>query len=304
MASMLPVEYQRASEGFGETPAVRPTSSPLSRRPHAIGTIMATEQDIDDKRGNAVLNSLSLGARERIFTHLSPVSLNIKTVLFEHDELITDVYFPLSGVISLVTPLKDGSAVEVAMVGNEGIVGVPLQAAGSLTVRAICQVAGTSLRMKAATFLAEFIGETRFRDLVQNYTQALFGQVSQSAACNRLHTNEERLSRWLLMSGDRVGSDEFRITQNFLAQMLGSQRSTVTLSARLLQDAGLIRYHHGRVTIIDRDGLEEVSCECYGVIRTLFDSSAPDQRRRLAARRRKKAPRTGPWTSRDIASHS
>jgi CRP-like cAMP-binding protein len=246
---------------------------------------MATENTVD-QRGNAILNALPPKARERIMNHLSPVFLKIKTILFQPDELITEVYFPLSGVISLVTPLKNGTVVEVATVGNEGIVGVPLKADGSLTVRAISQVAGTSLRMDAATFLAEFGGENQSRDLVQNYTRALFGQISQSAACNRLHTNEERLSRWLLMSGDRVGSDEFRITQDFLAQMLGSQRSTVTLSARLLQTAGLIRYHRGRVTIVDRDGLEEVSCECYGVIRALFDSRAPEQRRRSASRRR------------------
>lgn len=247
---------------------------------------MATEQSTVDSRGNAILNALPLSARERIMRHLSPVSLKIKTILFEPGEVITDVHFPLSGVISLVTPLEDGNIVEVATVGNEGIVGVPLQADGSLAVRAISQVAGTALRMEAGAFLAEFGGEGHLRGLVQNYTRVLFGQISQAAACNRLHSNEERLSRWLLMSHDRVGTDEFRITHDFLAQMLGSRRSTVTLSAGLLQAAGLIRYHRGRVSILDRGGLEEVSCECYGVIRALFDATAPKQRRRLASRRR------------------
>lgn len=246
---------------------------------------MATEQRTVDSRGNAILNALPPDTRERVMTHMSHVSLKIKTILFEPGEVITDVHFPLSGVISLVTPLQDGNIVEVATVGNEGIVGVPLQAAGSLAVRAISQVAGTTLRMKASAFLAEVGKEAQLHDLVQNYTRVLFGQISQAAACNRLHSNEERLSRWLLMSHDRVGTEEFRITHDFLGQMLGSRRSTVTLSAGLLQAAGLIQYRRGRVTIRDRDGLEEVSCECYGVIRALFDSTAPTQRRRVAARR-------------------
>jgi len=199
------------------------------------------------------------------------VELPIKTVLFEPGGPIDAVYFPMSGVISLVTALEDGSIVEVATVGNEGIVGVPHVAQGSLAVRAISQVAGTSLCMDAASFLAEWEHPGPLRDLVQNYLQALFGQVSQAAACNRLHSNEERLSRWLLMSHDRVGVDQFLITHEFLGQMLGSRRATVTLSAGLLQAAGLIRYQHGHVTIVDREGLESVSCECYAVIKGELD---------------------------------
>jgi CRP-like cAMP-binding protein len=177
------------------------------------------------------------------------------------------VYFPLNGVISLVTPLEDGAIVEVATVGNEGVVGVPLVLGGSLTVRAISQVAGWVLRMDAASFLQEMARPGPMRELTDDYLQALFGQISQAAACNRLHTNEERLSRWLLMSHDRVGVDEFAITHEFLGQMLGSRRATVTLSAGILQAAGLIKYHRGLVNIVDRHGLEQVACECYGVIR-------------------------------------
>jgi len=198
-------------------------------------------------------------------------ALAIKAVLFEPGAAIDAVYFPISGVISLVTALEDGNIVEVATVGNEGIVGVPHVAHGSLVVRAISQVAGSSLRMEAATFLAEWEHPGPLRDLVQNYLPALFGQIAQAAACNRLHSNEERLSRWLLMSHDRVGVDEFLITHEFLGQMLGSRRATVTLSAGLLQAAGLIRYHRGHVTIVDREGLEGVSCECYRVIKDELD---------------------------------
>jgi CRP-like cAMP-binding protein len=220
---------------------------------------------------NRILDALPGVERDRLIRSMELSRLPIKTVLFEPGEPIDAVYFPISGVISLVTALEDGSIVEVATIGNEGIVGVPHVARGSLAVRAISQVAGSSLRMEAAAFLAEWERPGSLRDLVQNYLQALFGQVSQAAACNRLHSNEERLSRWLLMSHDRVGVDEFQITHEFLGQMLGSRRATVTLSAGLLQAAGLIRYHRGQVTIIDREGLEGVACECYQVIKDELD---------------------------------
>jgi CRP-like cAMP-binding protein len=202
---------------------------------------------------------------------MRPNHLTVKTVLFDPGQVITSVYFPLDGVVSLVTPLADGNIVEVATIGNEGMVGVPLVAGGSLAVRAISQVGGRTLCMDASTFIAELERLPGFRKLIQRYVQALFGQISQAAACNRLHSNEERLSRWLLMSHDRVGVDSFPITHEFLGQMLGSRRATVTLSAGLLQAAGLIRYHRGRVTIVDRAGLEGVSCECYGIIKAALD---------------------------------
>jgi CRP-like cAMP-binding protein len=220
---------------------------------------------------NRILDALPPAERDRIIGTMQVVALPIKTVLFEPGAMIDAVHFPISGVISLVTPLEDGSIVEVATVGNEGIVGVPHVAGGSLTVRAISQVAGASLRMPAAAFLAEWERPGPLRNLVQNYLQALFGQISQAAGCNRLHSNEERLSRWLLMSHDRVGLSEFHITHEFLGQMLGSRRATVTLSAGVLQAAGLIRYNRGLVTIVDREGLEGVSCECYKVIKDALD---------------------------------
>jgi len=222
-------------------------------------------------RGNQILDALPPNDRNRLIADMRVVELPIKTVLFEPSEPIDAIYFPLGGVISLVTALDDGAIVEVATIGNEGIVGLPYVAGGSLAVRAISQVAGHSWRMSAATFLAEWEHPGPLRDLVQNYLPALFGQVAQAAACNRLHSNEERLSRWLLMSHDRVGQDQFLITHEFLGQMLGSRRATVTLSAGVLQAAGLIRYHRGLVSIVDRPGLEEVACECYAVIKQEFD---------------------------------
>ena len=206
----------------------------------------------------------------------SNVTLDVRTVLFEPGGPIDAVYFPTDGVISLVTPLDSGAVVEVATVGNEGIVGVPLVLpAGGFAVRAITQVAGHGIRLDACVFV-EWLEHSRpLQTLVERYTQALFGQIAQAAACNRLHSSEERLSRWLLMSHDRVEADDFMITQEFLGQMLGARRSTVSVSAGILQRAGLIRYTRGHVTIVDRDGLESVACECYAVIKRELDGVAP-----------------------------
>jgi CRP-like cAMP-binding protein len=238
-----------------------------------------TSPSHDDVRGNRILAALPAAERAHLAERLTVVSLPIKTVLFEPGQQIEAVHFPVDGVISLVTALEDGAIVEVATIGNEGIVGVPLLSGGSLAVRAISQVAGQALRMTAGDFLAELEGNGALSHLASRYIQALFGQISQAAACNRLHSNEERLSRWLLMSHDRVGVDEFAITHEFLGQMLGSRRATVTLSAGLLQAAGLIRYHRGQVTILDRVGLEGVSCECYAVIKAELDNVVADAQR-------------------------
>jgi CRP-like cAMP-binding protein len=220
---------------------------------------------------NRILHALPVDERDHLAGLLHYFALPTRTVLFEPGQVIRFVHFPVDGVISLVTPLADGGIVEVATIGNEGIVGVPFVLGGSLAVRAISQLGGHGLRMDATAFVAQLEHLPVFRELVRRYIQALFGQISQAAACNRLHSNEERLSRWLLMSRDRVASDTFPITHEFLGQMLGSRRATVTLSAGLLQAAGLIRYQRGHMTIVDAAGLAEVSCECYRVIKAELD---------------------------------
>jgi CRP-like cAMP-binding protein len=221
---------------------------------------------------NRLLDALPEAENECLRRLFRPVFLEIRTVLFEPNETIVSVEFPLNCVVSLVSPLEGGAIVEVATVGNEGIVGVPLAIERSLAVRAICSVAGWALRMDASTFLNEVEREGPLRAVVDDYLLALFGQISQAAACNRLHSNEQRLSRWLLMSHDRVGINEFAITHEFLASMLGARRATVSLSAGALQAAGLIRYHRGQVTIVDRAGLEGAACECYAVIRSRLNA--------------------------------
>jgi len=226
---------------------------------------------VSEAGSNHLLDAMPTLEYERWFATLTPTFLHLKAVLFDAGDVIEAVYFPLTGVIALVTPLQDGATVEVATVGNEGVVGVPLVLSGSLAVRGICQVAGWVLRMTSAAFLEATREEPAIRTIVDDYVQALFGQIAQAAACNLLHSNEERLSRWLLMSHDRVGADRFPITHEFLAQMLGCRRATVTLSAGVLQAEGLIRYYRGHVTIVDRPGLEIASCECYAVIRAELD---------------------------------
>jgi len=224
------------------------------------------------REGNRILRALPEPELQRLLPELELVSLPVTFVLYEPGQQITALYFPIDSVISLVTPLHEGTIVEVATVGNEGIVGVPLGSGGApATVRAISQVDGRSLRLSTHVFAAEVARGGPLRALVRRYEQALFSQIAQAAACNRLHSNEERLSRWLLLSHDRVGRDEFAITQEFLGQMLGSRRATVTLSAGILQRAGLIRYRRGRLTIVDREGLEAASCECYRTINDALD---------------------------------
>jgi Crp-like helix-turn-helix domain len=230
--------------------------------------------------GNRLLDALPIERTRRLRRSLHPAWLDTGTVLFEPGETIAFVDFPRSCVVSLVTPFHEGTSAEVASIGNEGIVGVPIAPGGSLAFRAISSVAGSVDRIDASIFLDEVKADPLLQEVVNDYVRALFGEIAQSAACNRLHSNEERLGRWLLMSNDRVGTDEFDITQELLSQILASRRATVTLSAERLRAAGLIRYHRGRVTIVDRSGLEAVACECYHTIKTELDAVVDRAHRR------------------------
>jgi hypothetical protein len=229
---------------------------------------------------NRLLDALPMGEGRRLRRSLSSVFLDVDTVLFEPGEPIGFVDFPRNCVVSLVTPFQDGTSVEVATIGNEGIVGVPVRPGGALAFRAISSVAGWVDRMDAATFVDEVEADRHLQELVNDYVRVFFGEIAQAAACNRLHSNEERLSRWLLMTRDRVGADEFAITHELLGQILGSRRATVSLSAESLRAAGLIRYHRGRVSIVDRVGLEAVACECYRTITTELDGVVQRAHRR------------------------
>lgn len=220
---------------------------------------------------NRLLAALPASEYERLAPHLQLVSLPIRQVLYEPNEPIKYVYFPIGSMVSLVSIMKDGSTIEVGLVGNEGMVGVPVILGGNITTtKAFVQVSDNALQMDADLLKSEFNRGGQLQLLLLRYTQALLTQVSQSAACNRFHTIEERLARWMLLVADAVESDEFMLTQEFISQMLGTRRSGVTVAAGTLSQAGMLRYSRGKITILNREALEATSCECYGVIRDEF----------------------------------
>ena len=198
---------------------------------------------------------------------LEELDVALRHGVFCADGPIRHVYFPVSCVISVHTRMQDGVAVEIVTVGREGMVGLPIFLGGGQTpTTAFCQIAGRSLRMSADAFRAALAVNPVLNTLLLRYTQALLTQVSQSAACNRVHPVEERCARWLLSTHDNVAGEGFELTQEFLAEMLGVRRPRVSVAASILQRAGFIRYSRGRIQIVDRAGLEGAACECYGVI--------------------------------------
>lgn len=221
---------------------------------------------------NKILAALSPAEYQRLVPHLEQVTLSVKQVLYEASEPITHVYFPNQAIASLVCIQEDGSTVEAGMVSNDGMVGLPVIWGGnSTTTTAFIQVAGNGMRMKAELLKAEFKLGGELQSLLLRYTQALFTQVTQTAACNRLHTIEERLARWLLLISDHIPSNSFALTQEFLGQMLGCRRAGVTVAAGTLSRAGIINYKRGNITILNRSDLEDASCECYSIIKNEYE---------------------------------
>jgi CRP-like cAMP-binding protein len=216
---------------------------------------------------NHLLELLPGAERARLTALTERVETGHGDTLFEQHQPIAWVDFPLRGVLSVVIVMEDGGVAEVGTVGNEGMAGIPLvMGTDRSPARAFYQVPGAAYRMPAAAFRAEVEKGGVFADVMHRYAQAFLNQVSQSAACNRLHALEQRLCRWILMSHDRTGGDRIALTQEFLAQMLGVRRATVSVAAGMLQKAGLIRYNRGIINVLDRARLEESSCECYHVV--------------------------------------
>ena len=196
------------------------------------------------------------------------------SVLFQPNEPITHVYFPLTGIVSLIVVGEDGADVEVATVGNEGIVGLGGLLAGDASFsRQVVQLGGRAVCIARAPFLAAVNQSRRMRGLLAAHADAFTAQLMQSAACNARHDVEQRLARWLMTVADRSGQTSLPFTHHAVAEMLGVQRPTVTLSARMMQSAGLIDYRRGTLTIVDRSGLTDVACECYGIIRRAYDNA-------------------------------
>ena len=230
---------------------------------------------------NLLLGALPADEYQRIAQSLETVPLKLKAVIHRAGDSITHVYFPGGGFISTLTVLKDGGMVEVATIGREGMVGVSAVLNGNRE-SATSMVQGatdTCYRMKAEAFRREMDRHGVFYELLSRYSQALVGFVMQSTACNAVHSVEQRLARWLLMARDRMGSNEFPLTQEFAAMMLGASRPTVTVVAGTLQKAGLITYHRGVVAIVDRKKLEAASCECYRTATDLLNAVTDRARR-------------------------
>ena len=221
---------------------------------------------------NRILAALPAREYERLLEHLTPVSLDLGHTLYETQGRISEVYFVNAAVVSLVANLKDGGSVEVGLVGNDGMVGLSIVLGDDVSPnQAIVQIADGAMRMKASALREELKRDGPLLALLLRSTLAMLKQVSQTAACNGSHSVAERLARWLLMCHDRVPGDELKLTQEFIAQMLGIRRSGVSEAAIVLQSRGLISYSRGHITIIERRGLEEFACECYAIVKADYD---------------------------------
>jgi CRP-like cAMP-binding protein len=226
---------------------------------------------------NHLLAALPTLDYERTLPHLESVQMNLGDVLYESGSQMRHVYFPTSSIVSLLYVMEDGASAEIAVVGNEGIVGVSLFMGGETTPsRAVVQSAGHAYRLKGQALKTEFCLAGPMQHLLLRYTQSLLTQMAQTAVCNRHHSLDQQLCRWLLLSLDRLPSNELVMTQELIANMLGVRREGVTEAAGNLQRAGLIQYHRGHITVLDRPGLEARSCECYAVVKKETDRLLPD----------------------------
>ena len=224
---------------------------------------------------NTLLAALPRGDYEALMTAGEIVDLRLKEVLHEPDERAHNIYFPLSGVVSLLTVLEDGSAVEIATVGSEGMADFAAYLDMASPARWLVQVPGKSLRIESRLVRGLAEKSPELREVMHNYMLAMFILVSQTAACNRRHPVEERCARWLLMTHDRVASDFFPMTHEFLADMLGVRRPSVSIAMGMLSRAGFTRYKRGKVEVLDRKGLEASACECYHVLARQFTTRFP-----------------------------
>lgn len=226
---------------------------------------------------NHLLSALPAAEFDRLSPHLELVFMPLGEALYESGGILTHVYFPTTSIVSLLYVLENGSSAEIAVVGNEGILGISLFMGGETTPnRAVVQSAGYGYRLRAQLLKNEFNRAGPVLRLLLRYTQALITQMTQTAVCNRHHSIEQQLCRWLLLSLDRLSSNSLIMTQELIANMLGVRREGVTEAAGNLQRAGLIRYKRGRIDVLDRPGLEKAVCECYEVVRLEFDRLLAD----------------------------
>ncbi|MGY1696594.1 Crp/Fnr family transcriptional regulator [Geodermatophilus sp. SYSU D00814] len=232
---------------------------------------MPNDSTAPDLHRNLLLGLLPAEEFRRLEPLLEVVPLEVRDELYEAGKTIEHVWFPVDAVLSVVATVEGEAAVEVATVGREGMSGLPAFLGTAESPHdCFCQVAGTAARLVTGDLRRFLAADGALHDLLHRFTQATMVQLSQNVACNRLHTTEERCARWLLQTRDRVGADEFTLTQEFLAQMLGVRRGTVSLTAGVLQQAGIIRYTRGRITVVDAAALHEAACECYDVVQAEY----------------------------------
>lgn len=225
---------------------------------------------------NQILNALPVDARERLFSHLKLVELPLGKVLYESGGLLRHVYFPIDAIVSLLYVLDNGASAEIAVVGNEGVLGVALFMGGETTTnRAIVQSGGWGYRLTGTRLKREFARHASLLHILLRYTQALITQMAQTAVCNRHHSVDQQLCRWLLLSLDRLNSNKVTMTQELIANMLGVRREGVTEAAGKLQRLGAIKYSRGNITVLNRRQLESGCCECYEVVRRETDRLLP-----------------------------
>ena len=230
-----------------------------------------------EQSANLLLASLPASEWQRVSPLLEPVDLPLGLVLYESGSKMGHVYFPTNAIVSLLYVMEDGASAEIAVVGNEGLVGIALFMGGETTPsRAVVQSAGQGYRLRAADIKEEFNRSGPVLRLLLRYTQALITQMAQTAVCNRHHSLDQQLCRWLLLSLDRLSGNELVMTQELIANMLGVRREGVTEAALKLQKMGLIRYARGHITVIDREALEERVCECYRVVKKEYDRLLPN----------------------------
>jgi len=229
------------------------------------------------RNGNHLLAVFPDAEWARIAPHLVSVDMPLGQVVYESGDRLTHVYFPTTSIVSLLYVMEDGASAEIAIVGNEGLIGIALFMGGETTPsRAVVQSAGLAYRLDARLLKEEFRRAGPVQRLLLRYTQALITQMAQTAVCNRHHSIDQQLCRWLLLSLDRLPSNELKMTQELIANMLGVRRPGVTEAAMKLQDAELIRYSYGNIEVLDRPSLEKRVCECYGVVKREFDRLLPD----------------------------
>jgi CRP-like cAMP-binding protein len=226
-----------------------------------------------ETRGNRLLGAMKADNRARIEPHLEPVVFKLGAVVCDAGGLLKHAYFPQGAVLSLLTVLENGSAIETANIGREGAFGLFAAMYSRVSFnRCLVQFEGNMIRCPIELLQAEFKQSEHVRDLFVSYSETLLAQVQQTVACNAMHTTEERICRWLLMMHDRAEGEDLPYTHEFLSHMLGANRKSVTLAAQSLQTAGLISYRRGKIQVVDRVGLEKASCECYAIVKERFDA--------------------------------